>query len=131
VPDAPIDVVRACIEAWLEGDFERSLSHYAEDAVWRTGSVDSSVHTGPRGVARAMDEWVGAFTDYWLETEDLIEAGEQVLLLVREGGVGKASGVRVEEEAAMIFTVRDGKIVSACGYTDRAEAFAAAGVEPR
>lgn len=129
MPD-PVEVVRACVEAWRERDFERSLSFYADDAVWQTGGVDETVYRGPRGVARGVEEWVGAFCGYWLEVDELIEAGDKVLLLVREGGVGKASGARVSEEAAMVFTVTDGLITRARGFTDRAEAFAAAGVEP-
>ena len=129
--DSPADVVRACIEAWLAGDFERSLSYYAEDAVWQTGGADATVRRGPGGVTRGMEEWVGAFSDYWLEVDELIEAGDRVLMLGHEGGVGKASGVRVSEEAAMLFTVEDGLITSACGFAEHAAGFAAAGIEPR
>lgn len=126
-----MDVVRASFEAWKQGDFEKSLSYYDDDATWQTGSVDSAVHCGPSGVARAVEEWVGAFAGYWLEADELIDAGDRVVLLVREGGVGKASGVPVEEEAAMVFTVTDGLITRAWGYTDRAAAFADAGIEAR
>ena len=128
---APIDVVRACIEAWHAGDFERSLSYYAEDVTFQTGSVDTSVYRGREGVARGMEEWVGAFTGYWLEDEGLLEAGDKVLFLGREGGVGRTSGVPVEEEVAMIFTVSDGLITRAQGYVDIAAAYADAGIEPR
>jgi ketosteroid isomerase-like protein len=124
-----VEIVRACFEAWRAGDFERSLSYYAEDTVWQTGSVDSAVYRGRAGVARAMKEWVGTFTDYWAEVEDLIDAGDVVVLLFREGGTGRTSGVRVEEEGALVFTLRDGQIVSGCGYTDRAEGLRAAGLD--
>ena len=123
-----MDVVRACFEAWKAGDFERSLSYYADDAVWQTGSVDSAVHCGPGGVARAVEEWVGAFSGYWLEADELIDAGDSVVVLGREGGVGKASGVPVEEKWALVFTVEEGLIVRARGYTDHAEALADAGL---
>jgi ketosteroid isomerase-like protein len=80
-------------------------------------------------VARAVEEWVGAFENYWLEGERLIDVGDgRVLCLVREGGTGKTSGVPVEEEAALVFTVADDRIVSARGYTDRAAARADVGL---
>ena len=125
-----VELVRSSFEAWRAGDFEKSLSYYADDASWQTGSVDSAVHCGPSGVARAVEEWIGAFEGYWLEADELIDAGDSVVLLAREGGVGRASGVRVEGTAAMVFTLRDRQIVSVRGYTDHAEALAAAGVEP-
>jgi ketosteroid isomerase-like protein len=124
-----VEVVRASFDAWRAGDFEKSLSYYAEDAAWQTGPLDTAVYCGRKGVAQAVEAWVGAFTGYWLETDELIDAGDKVVLLAREGGTGKASGVPVEEEAAMVFTVTDGQITRARGYTDRAEALAAAGVE--
>jgi ketosteroid isomerase-like protein len=129
VPERPLDIVRACLEAWRAGDFERALSYYAADVVWQTGGVDSTVFHGREGVARGAEEWIGAFTGYWLEADDLIEAGDCVVLLFREGGAGKASGVQVEEEGALLFRVRGGLIVSAQGFTDRAEGLRAAGLE--
>lgn len=124
-----VEVVRASFEAWQAGDFAKSLSYYAEDAAWQTGSLDTAVYCGPGGVARAVEGWVGAFTGYWLEMDELIDAGDKVVLLMREGGTGKASGVRVEEEAAMVITVTDGRITSARGYTDRAAALRDAGID--
>jgi len=128
VPERPLDVVRACFEAWRAGGFERALSYYAEDVVWRTGGVDSTVFHGREGVARGAEEWIGAFTGYWLDAEDLIEVGDCVVLLFREGGVGKASGVQVYEELALVFPVRVGLIVSAQRFADRAEALLVVGV---
>ena len=78
-----------------------------------------------------MEEWVGAFSAYWLEVDELIEAGRKVLMLGREGGVGKASGARVSEEAAMVFTVDEGLITAACGFASHAAGYEAAGLEPR
>jgi ketosteroid isomerase-like protein len=124
-----VDVVRACFEAWRRGDFEEALARYSEDAAW-INAMDGAVERGPRGVARGMEEWVGAFHDYWLEFDDLVEAGDKVVFLWRQGGIGKASGVRVEDEGAMVFTVREGRITRAEGFSDRAEAFADAGVQP-
>jgi ketosteroid isomerase-like protein len=128
VSTANVDVVRASFEAWKQGDFERSLSHYAEDATWQTGAVDDLVRCGRGGVARAVEEWVGTFTGYWLEADELIDAGDRVVALGREGGAGRASGVPVEEKWALVFRLDSGRIVEARGYTDHAEALADAGL---
>jgi ketosteroid isomerase-like protein len=42
--------------------------------------------------------------------------------------VGKASGIKVENEGATVFTVEDGQIAHARVYADRAEALKAAGL---
>jgi ketosteroid isomerase-like protein len=123
-----VEIVRIVFEAWQSGDFETALSYYSDDATFQTGSVDTTVYRGREGADRAMGEWVGAFRDYWVKPEGLIDAGDTVVFMWREGGVGRASGVPVEEEGAMIFTLEDGKIVSSRGYTDRAAACADAGI---
>jgi ketosteroid isomerase-like protein len=126
-----VAIVQACMQAWQDGDFERSLSYFADDATWETGAVDTRVYCGPAGVARAVEEWIGAFDDYWLEGEGLIDLpGDRVLFMVREGGTGKTSGVPVEEEAALVFTLASGRIAAVRGYTDRSEAYADAGLPP-
>jgi ketosteroid isomerase-like protein len=75
-----------------------------------------------------MQTWVDEFNDYWFEVDELIDAEDQVVLLWRDGGVGKSSGVRVEQEAATIYSVDDGCISHARVYADRARALEAAGL---
>jgi ketosteroid isomerase-like protein len=59
----------------------------------------------------------------------IIELGDdRVLVLERQIGRGKTSGVVVEHEHGWLFTLRDGKIVRWLGYWDRAEAIEAAGL---
>ena len=130
MPREDVEVVRACLEARERGDFETSLSFYTEDAEWQFDqAVDTRIYRGPDGVARAMEQWVGAFRDYWLEHDQLIDAGGgKVVLLWRQGGEGKTSGVQVEDEGATVFTVEAGRIAGARFYLDRAEALEAVGL---
>lgn len=124
-----VTVVRDCFEAWRRGDFELSLSYWAEDAVWQSAGVEATAYHGRSGVDRAMVEWTGAFEDYWVEADDLIDAdGGRVVMLWREGGRGKASGVPVEEEGGTVFTLADGKITHARFYDSSAEALAVCGL---
>jgi ketosteroid isomerase-like protein len=48
--------------------------------------------------------------------------------LLREYLRGKGSGVELEGETAVVFTVRDGQVVRMQGYMDRAAAQKAAGL---
>ncbi|MEK6252213.1 MAG: ester cyclase [Actinomycetota bacterium] len=72
--------------------------------------------------------WVEEFNDYWFEGEELIDAGDKVVLFWRQGGEGKASGIRVEGEGGTVFSLEDGRISRARVYLDRAEALEAAGL---
>ena len=125
--EGSLAVVRACLDAWQRGAFDEALSLYSEDAVWRqTYGVEVRTYRGREGVARSMEEWVGAFVDYWLEFEELIDVGDKVVLVWREGGKGRTSGVEVEDTGATVFTVEDGLITRAEFYPSRAEALEAA-----
>jgi ketosteroid isomerase-like protein len=53
----------------------------------------------------------GAWDSYRVEAEDFIDAGQSVVITVREQGRGKGSGVRLDRRWAQIWTFRDGRIV--------------------
>ena len=73
-----------------------------------------------------MEVWIDEFDDYWIERDDLVDAGDAVVLLWRHGGVGKTSGVRVEDEGGTVFHLENGSISRARVYADRGEALKAA-----
>jgi ketosteroid isomerase-like protein len=65
---------------------------------------------------------------YW-QPEELIDAGDKVVALIRTGGRGKASGVDVSAHVWNVWTFRDGKPVEWMYFgDDREAAFAAAGL---
>jgi ketosteroid isomerase-like protein len=121
-----VEVVRASMDAAQAGEFERALSYYAEDVVFQP--LVAGPYRGRDGVAQQMLTWVNEFSDYWFETDELIDAGDEVVMLWRDGGVGKSSGLRIQQEAATVFRIEDGHISHARVYSDRAEALQATGL---
>ena len=57
----------------------------------------------------------------------MIDAGNCVVVLLRQWGRGKETGAQVENRTWQVFTFRDGKIVHCRGYATQAEALEAAG----
>jgi ketosteroid isomerase-like protein len=121
-----VEVVRASMEAADRGDVESALSHYSESVVFHP--LVAGPYHGRAGVVEQMLTWMEEFEDFWFDSEAFIDAGEQVVLLWRQGGVGKASGIRVENEGATVFSLADRLINHAQVYTDRAKALEAAGL---
>ena len=79
----------------------------------------------PAGIP--FETWIDEFNDYWFESEELVDAGgDLVVMLWRQGGEGKSSGIVVENRGATIFTVKEGLIREARVFGERAEAFQAA-----
>jgi len=60
------------------------------------------------------------------EATELIDHGDSVVVRTRFYAEGRGSGVPVEAIVFIVWTVRDGKAVSARGFFDRGEALAAA-----
>jgi ketosteroid isomerase-like protein len=63
-----------------------------------------------------------------LEVDALHDAGNKVVVLVRQNGRSKTAGMPVEMSFAQVWTLRDGKQTRMEMYSDRDEALAAAGL---
>jgi ketosteroid isomerase-like protein len=56
----------------------------------------------------------------------VIDAGEEVFVLMHQYGTGKGSGAEVEQRFAQLWTFREGKVVRYRGFRNRADALKAA-----
>jgi ketosteroid isomerase-like protein len=135
---ANVDVVRAVYERWGEGDF-RSTADLLDPHVVLVldpkfaasiigPSPDHDAYYGVEAVAaytRAILEPMRRMT---MEAEEIIEAGDSVLVAVRQQGIGRASGVPTETRYFTLWTFRGGKAIRLESFTDRAAALEAAGL---
>jgi ketosteroid isomerase-like protein len=75
-----------------------------------------------RYVATVDEVWGG---ENYLALMDVIDEGEQVLLLAHGSMRAQASGVPWSESFALLLTYRDGRVIRAQEYYDHTEAIAA------
>jgi ketosteroid isomerase-like protein len=75
-----------------------------------------------------MRTWTGAFEGWSFEVEGVIDAGDQVLVMSRESGRGKGSGIEIDHEVFHVARLRHGKVVHWELYLNRGEALEAAGL---
>jgi ketosteroid isomerase-like protein len=124
-----VEVVRRTLEAYASGDNETALAMLDPAVVidWTT-RPDGGVFRGREGVVEAMRTWTGTFEDWTFEPKGIIDADDCVLLVSREIGRGKGSGVEIERTGASVITLRNGKIIHWQGFNNRDEAFKAAGL---
>ena len=73
-------------------------------------------------------EDLAAWEERRFEPEEFIDAGDCVVVLQREYRRGRASGVELETETAVVFEVRGGRVVRIQGYMDPVSALEAAGL---
>jgi ketosteroid isomerase-like protein len=74
-----------------------------------------------------MVNWYSGWEDYSVEAEGFIDAGDYVVVDVREVGIAEQTGIRVEANFAHAFKVRDGKVVEWRMFGPVNEAFEALG----
>jgi uncharacterized protein len=114
------------------GDLAGILRFQADDVEWLGPSVFPDLaepHQGHAGVRTYAARVAEAWDWFRIRTERFIDLGEQILVLTREQGRGRGSGVPVQSRGtAHLWTLRDGKVVRFQVYWDREEGLRAAGL---
>jgi ketosteroid isomerase-like protein len=87
-----------------------------------------AIYEGHEGIRRFYAEVREVWEKYVWEVEELIETPEFVLVHVFSSGTGRGSGVEVERQTAMAWTVRDGRAMAVRFFRDRGQALNAAGL---
>ena len=116
-------------------DLRSMFEVFDEEIVWDNRGTNApadlaGAFRGKREVIRTVESWVGTWLEYDFAVEELIEAGDLVLLGAWERGRGKGSGVALERRWGMVWTFRDARVVLAEAYDSLAQACAAHGVTP-
>ena len=92
--------------------------------------LDAHEYRGRAGYARWLEDWGDACAEYSVEPEEFIDADdEHVILVLRLYATGRGSGVKVERQDAMVFTIRNGKGVCLDYYNSKQQALDAVGLE--
>jgi ketosteroid isomerase-like protein len=127
-----VEVVKAAYEAFASGGLDRWVEQFAEDVEYRAveGAPDDVGPIHGREALRAyFQDWIDTFDDFWFAPIELIDAGEdKVVVVERYGGRAKLSGVETDQTEAELFTIRDGKIGRCREYGTRREALQAVGL---
>jgi ketosteroid isomerase-like protein len=105
--------------------------YFDPEIVWDTsasGLPSAGVYHGREGVRRFFRDWLEPWTDYAIEARDCIDAGGAVVLVFRQAGTGKASGVRTERDFFGVWELQRSKVVRFRLFASREQAFEAAGL---
>jgi uncharacterized protein len=126
-----VEVVRRYFHAYDRGGFDALAEFSHPDINWRAaeGALDDvGLMEGPDAVRHHFEQWEDTFESIRAEVEELVDAGDQVVAVVRGIGRMKESEAEVDLRYAIVFSIRDGKIAAGREYFTRAEAFEAAGL---
>lgn len=127
---ANVDFLRRGYEALERGDLEtfqelareRLGPDFEFHLVW-DGRVLRGFEGTQEWIADTRETWEG----YSQKLEEIVELGDDVVVVVSISGRGGESGVPVSQELAVIWTFEGERALRARSFTSRAEAFAALG----
>jgi ketosteroid isomerase-like protein len=87
--------------------------------------TDEAASFGFAAMRADMERWASAFDELKVTIEEVIDAGDQVVVVAHHKGRGHASGVEVNTRFYEVYTLREGKVSRVDEYTERAEALEA------
>jgi ketosteroid isomerase-like protein len=133
--EANVEVVRRVYAAAARRDPAAVLAEYDPEVEWDVSRshmarlVGEGVYQGHDGLRRFFRAYHDAWEDVSYGFDKLIDAGEDKVVSVDiEHARGRSSGADVEMTQYAIWTIRNGKIIRAIWFANRAEAFEAAGL---
>ena len=131
-----MEIVRLLLEAFQRRDHERAFDFYDPEIEWDASRAATQVpdaakvYHGHAGVRRYWREWLSAWKDLEFETQEIVDGGDDVVVLIRnQRQWGRHSGIETEVPPyGLRFTIRCGRVVKWCAYPDHASALEAAGL---
>jgi len=121
-----VEAARRCIEAYRSGDYEGALDYLAPDVVWEIGQELPA--RGPDEVREVWRRWDAEWEELETEADEIIDAGDRLVVAVRYRGRGRVSGVEVNDLIFEVHTLRDGRCIRKIEFPTRAEALEAVGL---
>ena len=125
-----VEIVRDCQELFAKRDFSSLTELVDPDVVvdLSRNVFNPEVFHGYGGLRRFVAVVGEMWDEFEVETEEILDAGDNVVCAVRISAVGRA-GVKVDMQIFQVWTLRDGKVVRVTGgYRERAEALEAVGL---
>lgn len=127
---ANVEVVRRIYLAWGQGRERDARELLDPDIEWVNppDAVEPGTRRGLEDFTAALAMVTDTFDQPDFEIEELLEAGEQVVVIGVLRGRGQSSGIAVERRQGYVWTIRDGRAVRMAWFNDAEEALEAAGL---
>src|SRR3954447_20331049 len=131
-----VEVVRSVYEAAARRDAAAVLALYDPQVELDNSALEvvgwgGRVYRGHEEMRRFFREWHDAWEEVDYDFDDLIEApGGHVISIVTRRARGRASGADVTLQLALLWTVREERVVRVVWFSSREDALAAAETAP-
>ena len=119
INEGRLEAVFEFIDEFADPDFEMRTAGHLPDVGSGRG----------REAAKALWTEIMETFEWHFEADELIDAGDAVIVVTRQIARGRESGVEVTNRLVMVFGFRDGMVTSVDAYRTRKEALEAAGLQ--
>jgi uncharacterized protein len=130
-----VDVVRRIYAVWGEQGSPVSSGLLDSEIEWVNppNAIEPGTRRGIEAFAEAADAVSDTFEGVGVDIDEMLDAGDQVVVLATLRGRGRGSGADVEHRQGYVWTLRDGKAISFQWFNDPDDALTAAGIhcQPR
>jgi ketosteroid isomerase-like protein len=122
-----VERVRRSIQAGNDRDIDLVFTFYVPDAVWDMSPWGMGIFEGTEAIRGFFEDWLGAYEEYRLEAEEIVDLGDGVVFAVLlQGGRPSGSSGDVQLRYASVSIWVDGLVVRTTNYRDIDAARAAA-----
>src|SRR6266404_117133 len=127
-----VEIVRRLWQAFVDGGLDALMEYFGQEINWRAmeGAPDDvGEMNGRDAVRRYLQDWLDTFEDITSVPVELLDGGgDHVVAMIHVTGRARLSGIETELRYAVVYTIRDSKIVRGREYADRQQAVAAVGL---
>jgi ketosteroid isomerase-like protein len=124
----PLDLVAVFVEGQFSELFDPHLFHTDFEVAFAQPSGPATEYVGMHGLIEGWRDWLTPWATYAVDVEDFLDAGDVVVAFAVLRGETRRDRVKIEQQAAALATVEDGKISRLEFHLDRREALDAAGL---
>jgi ketosteroid isomerase-like protein len=122
-----VECTRRSVQAGSDRDIDLALTLFTHDAVWDMSPWGMGTFEGIEAIRGFFEDWLGAYEQYALETEEVVDLGNGVTLAVlHQGGRPSGSTGEVQLRYASVTMWANGLMTRVTNYRDIDEARATA-----
>ena len=121
-----LDTVRGIYDEWARGNFRAGVELFDSQVVFVEGvGPDGGVHVGVEEVKSFMRGFLGAWAEVTIEAQELIPAGDTVVVHVQQRATSTAVGLHADHQYFQLWTFRGDRVIRLDNVPDRDRALAA------
>ena len=126
-----VEIVRSAYQHFqATGELRPELM--APEVVWDmskyAGWVERSVYHGVDGARELVEDWTEVWDEWQYELDALVDAGEQVVVIIHQRSRSQFSQLPVTRSLAQVWTMREGIVIRMEGYSTPGDALRACGL---